>query len=61
MTCSDEQTKLEVYNKMQFVEFLEFLCRLALDLEDENLPKTTIPHLQKRLEIVLDQILSFVD
>ena len=61
MTCSDEQTKLDSYNKMQFVEFLEFLCRLALDLEDDNLGRSSLAHLQRRLEIVLDHILSFID
>ena len=45
MTCSDEQTKLDSYNKLLFVEFLEFMCRLALDLEDDSLGKTSIEHL----------------
>ena len=29
MTCSDEQSKIEQYNRLQFVEFLEMLCRIA--------------------------------
>ncbi len=61
MTCSDEQTKLDSYNKLQFVEFLEFLCRIALDIEDDSLSKNSLVHLQRRLEIVLDHVLAFVD
>jgi hypothetical protein len=59
MTCSDERTKIDSYNKLQFVEFLEFLCRVALDYEDASLGNTTMIQIQKRLEVVLDEVLAY--
>ncbi len=31
MTCNDEKKKADNYGKLLFVEFLEFLCRIALE------------------------------
>ena len=56
MTCEDEDKKLEAYNKLQFVEFLELLCRIALENFEEG-PHKDLP-LVKRLEIVLDNVLA---
>lgn len=34
MTCNDEATKFDNYNRMVFVEFLEFVCRIAMEIQD---------------------------
>lgn len=56
MSCIDEQTNVASYNKMIFVEFLECLCRIALD-HYEDTPMRDWP-LVNRLENVLDNVLQ---
>lgn len=42
MTCVDEQTKIDSYSKIVFVEFLEMLCRIAL-YHYEDTPYGSLP------------------
>lgn len=58
MTCDDEIKKLDQYGQLQFVEFLEMLCRIALEHFEEG-PLKELP-LLKRLEIVLDNVLATI-
>ena len=55
MTTVDEWTKIDQYNKMVFVEFLEMLCRMALYHFDET-PVRELT-LTQRLECVLENVL----
>ncbi len=56
MTCIDEMNNVEQYNKLQFVEFLEIICRVAYEHFDEA-PIKDLPFINK-LEIVLDNVLA---
>lgn len=56
MTCSDEQGKIEQYNKLLFVEFLEMLCRIAYE-HFEDVYTRDWPYMQK-LETVLQNVLA---
>lgn len=53
MTVFDEVNKLEEYDSMKFVEFFDFLCRLAY-CHFINVPES----LPRKLEMMLDAILA---
>lgn len=57
MTVDNEFTKLENYKKLEFVEFLELLCRIA-DLHFDQEPSYASHTLVQRLQIVVSNVLA---
>ena len=57
MSVVDENQKSEQWLRMQFVEFLECLCRIALYHFEDSTDYKDLP-LNKRLELVLDSVLA---
>lgn len=56
MTTDDEPRKIDKYNKMLFVEFLEMLCRVAFEHFDDYCYSDW--SFMKKLENVLDNVLN---
>ena len=60
MTIQDEQSNFAKHQKMEFVEFLECIGRVAVAYWEQNREHLQEVVLAKKIEFVLDQLLPLV-